>query len=112
MTPLPALRKHDLNVGHPADASHLGFAAKGNMAISKLDHELQVVYGEVYAPGFPDSQGDFMTRETIREMAFEFMRKGYGANSTSSTRRKRAAPMSSRASSPAMTTASSFLAAG
>ena len=52
----------------------------GNMAISKLDHELQVVYGEVYAPGFPDSQGDYMTRETIREMAFEFMRKGNGAN--------------------------------
>ena len=50
------------------------------MAISKLDHELQVVYGEVYAPGFPDSQGDYMTRETIREMALEFMRKGYGAN--------------------------------
>ena len=30
-------------------------------------------HGEVYAPGFPDSQGDYMTRETIREMAFEFM---------------------------------------
>ena len=55
-------------------------AANGNMAISKVDHELQIVYGEVYAPGFPDSQGDYMTRETIREMAFEFMRKGLGGN--------------------------------
>ena len=42
------------------------------MAIRKVDHELQIVYGEVYAPEFPDSQGDYMSRETIREMAFEF----------------------------------------
>lgn len=44
--------------------------------IKKTDDELQIVYGEVYAPGIPDSQGDYMTRETIQKMAHEFMRKG------------------------------------
>lgn len=43
------------------------------MRIKKLDEELQLVYGEVYAPGFPDAQGDFMTSETIRKMAHRFM---------------------------------------
>jgi Putative phage serine protease XkdF len=79
-TALLALRKHDLNVGQPAVAARLHAAANPNVAISKVDEELQIVYGEVYAPGFPDSQGDYMSRETIREMAFEFMRKGLGAN--------------------------------
>ena len=69
-----------MKAGHTAGASRLGAAANRSMAISKVDAELQIVYGEVYAPGFPDSQGDYMTRETIREMAFEFMRKGLGAN--------------------------------
>ena len=81
ITPLyAALQKKEMKASHTAGASRLGAAANGNMAISKLDHELQVVYGEVYAPGFPDSQGDYMSRETIREMAFEFMRKGNGGN--------------------------------
>jgi len=44
--------------------------------IKKADDELQIVWSEVYAPGVPDSQGDFMSRESIREMAYEFMRKG------------------------------------
>lgn len=43
--------------------------------IKKADDELQVVFGEVYAPGFPDSQGDFMTIEGIREMSYTFMKK-------------------------------------
>lgn len=46
------------------------------VSIKKTDDEQQIVFGEVYAPGFPDSQGDFMTRESIQEMAYEFMRKG------------------------------------
>jgi hypothetical protein len=45
------------------------------ISIKKADQEQQVVFGEVYAPGFPDSQGDFMTAETIREMAYGFMQK-------------------------------------
>ena len=35
--------------------------------IKKLDHEEQVVFGEVYAPGFPDSQGDFMSPDEAVE---------------------------------------------
>lgn len=49
---------------------------RGAVAIKKTDAELQIVWGEVYAPGFPDSQGDFMTPETIRDMAYGFMQKG------------------------------------
>ncbi|MCL4743847.1 MAG: hypothetical protein KJZ83_00380 [Burkholderiaceae bacterium] len=47
-----------------------------SVSIKKTDDEQQLVFGEVYAPGFPDSQGDFMTRESIQEMAYAFMRKG------------------------------------
>lgn len=46
-----------------------------SQGIKKSDDELQIVWGEVYAPGFPDSQGDFMTADTVQEMAYEFMRK-------------------------------------
>lgn len=46
------------------------------VSVKKADDELQVVYGEVYAPNFPDSQGDFMTEETIRVMAWGFLKKG------------------------------------
>ena len=80
MTALLALRKQDLNVGQGGASRLFAAATRSSIAISKIDVELQIVYGEVYAPGFPDSQGDYMTRETIREMAFEFMRKGNGAN--------------------------------
>ena len=75
-----ALKKKDLNAGHTAGASRLFAAANRSMAISKVDAELQIVYGEVYAPDFPDSEGDYMTRETIREMAHTFMRKSLGGN--------------------------------
>lgn len=44
--------------------------------IKKCDEEQQLVYGEVYAPTVPDSQGDFMSRDEIQRMAHEFMRKG------------------------------------
>jgi hypothetical protein len=46
------------------------------LAIKKTDVALQVVWGEVYAPDFPDSEGDFMRADTIRDMAWGFMRKG------------------------------------
>jgi hypothetical protein len=42
----------------------------------KEDAELQIVWGEVYAPNVPDSQGDFMTAEAIREMAYSFVKEG------------------------------------
>jgi Putative phage serine protease XkdF len=51
-------------------------ASTPSVSIKKTDDDEQLVYGEVYAPGFPDSQGDFMTAESIKKMAFEFMRKG------------------------------------
>lgn len=43
-------------------------------SLKKADDELRIVWGEVYAPGFPDSQGDFMSSETIRDMAYGFMK--------------------------------------
>lgn len=51
-------------------------ANTGTVSVKKFDNEQQLIYGEVYAPGFPDSQGDFMTAESIQKMAHEFMRKG------------------------------------
>ena len=45
-------------------------------SFKKADDELHVVFGEVYAPGMPDSQGDYMTAVEIRKMAYEFMRSG------------------------------------
>ena len=47
-----------------------------NVSIKKTDDEQQLVYGEVYAPGFPDSQGDFMSAENIQRMAFEQLEHG------------------------------------
>jgi len=41
--------------------------------ITKSDQELQIVYGEVYAPNVPDSDGDFMDIETIRKAAHKFI---------------------------------------
>lgn len=38
-----------------------------------IEHRL--VYGEVYAPNRPDSDGEFMTAEQIMKMAHEFVRK-------------------------------------
>src|SRR4051794_17567756 len=49
--------------------------AASGMVIKKLDAELQIVWGEVYAPGFPDTQGDFMTADQIRDMAYNFARE-------------------------------------
>lgn len=43
--------------------------------IRKTDDELQIVYGEVYAPNVPDAHGEFMTPVEVRKMAHEFMRK-------------------------------------
>lgn len=43
----------------------------------KFDEELQIVYGEVYAPNVGlDSQGDYMTAEEIRKMAHSFIANG------------------------------------
>lgn len=49
---------------------------KADMNIKKLDEELQIVYAEVYVPNIPDSDNDFMTVETVREMAHSFLAEG------------------------------------
>lgn len=43
---------------------------------SKFEDERHLVYGEVYSPMVPDSQGDFMQAVAIEEMAHQFMREG------------------------------------
>lgn len=48
--------------------------------IKKQDDEQHLVFGEVYAPDVPDSQGDWMTAETIRDMAYRFLKNGYQHN--------------------------------
>lgn len=42
----------------------------------KLDDELRIVYGEVYAPDVIDSQGDTMSAAEIRKMAHHFLAEG------------------------------------
>lgn len=43
--------------------------------IKRTDDELQIVYGEVYAPNIPDVHGEFMTPVEVRKMAHRFMEK-------------------------------------
>ncbi|NOQ30235.1 MAG: hypothetical protein GQ570_03835 [Helicobacteraceae bacterium] len=43
------------------------------MRVLKYDNEKQIVYGEIYAPGVPDAHGDFMTEDTIIDMAHNFL---------------------------------------
>lgn len=44
--------------------------------IKKTDGELQIVFGEVLAPGLVDAQGDCMSAEEIRKTAYRFLQKG------------------------------------
>ena len=44
------------------------------VTIKKTDSAEQIVYGEVYVPMVPDSDGDFMTAETIKKCAYAFMK--------------------------------------
>ena len=39
----------------------------------KSDDTKQIVYGEVYKPDVKDTDGNWMTRETIEKMAHDFM---------------------------------------
>lgn len=50
------------------------------ITIKKADEDLQVVYGEVYTPDYPDAQGEFMTAETVRATAYRFMLNGRTSN--------------------------------
>jgi len=44
--------------------------------VSKSSDELQIVWGEVYAPGHPDAHGHYMTSDEIRKMAHAFIAEG------------------------------------
>lgn len=58
-------------------AAAVSFAQPSQIvSVKKVDAEQQLVFGEVYAPGIPDSQGDFMTAETIQKMAHDFLAQG------------------------------------
>lgn len=43
------------------------------IAIKKTDTKEHLVFAEVYAPLIPDSDGEFMTADTIKAMAYKFM---------------------------------------
>ena len=43
---------------------------------SKSVQDRHIVYGVVYSPNMPDSQGDFMTSPEIEKMAHKFLSKG------------------------------------
>lgn len=44
-----------------------------NVKILKTDDAKRLVFGEVYAPNVPDTQGDFMLVDDIEQMAHQFM---------------------------------------
>ncbi|UOX39937.1 XkdF [Vibrio phage V-YDF132] len=47
------------------------------LRVKTTDDEMQVLYAEAYAPSvIPDADGDVMTAEEIRKMAYRFMYKG------------------------------------
>ncbi|WAS28459.1 hypothetical protein [Vibrio phage LV6] len=47
------------------------------LRVKNTDEELQILYAEAYAPSvLPDADGDVMTAEEIRAMAYRFMIKG------------------------------------
>lgn len=43
-------------------------------SVKKKDTEQKLVWGEVYVPDIPDSDGDFMDAEGIRQAAYKFMK--------------------------------------
>lgn len=45
------------------------------IAFSKSDKSEQIVFGEVYIPNAKDSDGNYMSRETIAKMAHDFLSK-------------------------------------
>jgi len=70
------IKRDERSLSHDGKATSVEDAIQ----IKKVDQEEQVVFGEVYAPSFPDSQGDFMSSEEIKKMAYNFLRKGVPSN--------------------------------
>lgn len=48
-------------------------------AFKKSDAKKQIVFGEVYVPDQRDTDGNFMTAETIEKMAHDFLRNNKNA---------------------------------
>jgi hypothetical protein len=44
------------------------------LVIKDENEELRIVWAEVYAPNRPDSDGEFMDEQGVRDMAYNFMR--------------------------------------
>lgn len=42
--------------------------------LKKVDEDQHMVYGIVYSPNQPDTDGDFTTAEVIKQMAYDFMK--------------------------------------
>ena len=49
------------------------------VTFSKSDSAKQIVFGEVYVPDRKDTDGNFMSRETIEKMAHDFLAKNRNA---------------------------------
>jgi hypothetical protein len=64
-----------LNEKFPDNAQRVN-KSEAHITFTKFDNEKQLVYGEVYVPYMPDSQGDFMTPEEIERIAHGFIKKG------------------------------------
>ncbi len=45
------------------------------VAVLKKDAKQRLVFGEVYAPNRPDSDGEFMVSDSITKMAYKFMKE-------------------------------------
>lgn len=68
-------------VGPTAKADASDSEARREIVFKAADHELQVVYGEVYAPiPIPDSDRDVADEDFVRQMAWDFISKGQVRN--------------------------------
>jgi len=85
MNPKRKLKKVDVSfislVGKGANNKTIIWKSKDNtgdysriIPIAKVNNDERMVYGIVYSPDEVDSQGDTATAETIKEMAYSFMK--------------------------------------
>ncbi len=63
-------------IGAMQNVQKMRKAADHVVSFAKTDDELRIVWGEVYVPGIPDSEGDFMTAVEVRKMAHGFLAQG------------------------------------
>ncbi len=66
----------DLDTGETVRVRKSEETEEKQIGIKKVDEELRIVWGEVYVPWVPDSQGDFMTPAEVRKMAHRFLLDG------------------------------------